>query len=73
MNIELRPTASIRPYENNPRDNDEAVPAVAASIREFGFKVPIAVTATSGILDPRHGTTAAVLHWIPPRARASRR
>lgn len=29
------------PYENNPRNNDGAVEAVAASIREFGFKVPI--------------------------------
>lgn len=31
------------PYENNPRDNDNAVGAVAASIKEFGFKVPIII------------------------------
>lgn len=31
------------PYENNPRKNDGAVDAVAASIKEFGFKVPIIV------------------------------
>ena len=30
-------------YKNNPRDNDGAVEAVAASIREFGFKVPVVV------------------------------
>lgn len=30
-------------YENNPRNNDAAVDAVAASIKEFGFKVPIVV------------------------------
>lgn len=30
-------------YENNPRNNDSAVQAVAASIKEFGFKVPIIV------------------------------
>lgn len=30
-------------YENNPRNNDKAVEAVAESIREFGFKVPIVV------------------------------
>lgn len=30
-------------YENNPRNNDSAVEAVAASIKEFGFKVPIIV------------------------------
>lgn len=33
----------LRPYERNPRNNDAAVDAVAESIREFGFKVPIVV------------------------------
>ena len=31
------------PYANNPRHNEEAVDKVAASIREFGFKVPIVI------------------------------
>lgn len=31
------------PYANNPRHNEEAVDKVAASIREFGFKVPIII------------------------------
>jgi ParB-like chromosome segregation protein Spo0J len=43
MNIEDRPIDSIRPYEKNPRFNDAAVDAVAASIREFGFRQPIVV------------------------------
>ncbi|HEV3079034.1 MAG TPA: ParB N-terminal domain-containing protein, partial [Gemmataceae bacterium] len=43
MQVELRPITSIRPYENNPRLNDEAVDAVAASIKEFGFRQPIVV------------------------------
>lgn len=34
---------SIRPYEKNPRRNDEAVDAVAASIKEFGWQQPIVV------------------------------
>lgn len=33
----------IKPYENNPRKNDGAVEAVANSIKEFGFKVPIVI------------------------------
>lgn len=33
----------IKPYENNPRFNDNAVDSVANSIKEFGFKVPIVV------------------------------
>lgn len=33
----------IRPYEKNPRKNDEAVEKVANSIRDFGYKQPIVV------------------------------
>jgi DNA modification methylase len=43
MQVEERPIGSIRPYEQNPRLNDDAVDAVAASIREFGFRQPIVV------------------------------
>lgn len=31
------------PYGNNPRDNDKAVDAVANSIKEFGFNIPIII------------------------------
>ena len=40
----------IRPYDHNPRDNDGAVDAVAASIKEFGFKVPIIIDRDSTIV-----------------------
>src|SRR3990172_6024385 len=50
MKIELRKLAEIRPYENNPRVNDGAVDAVAASIREFGFRQPIVVDAEGVII-----------------------
>lgn len=43
-------TANLTPYENNPRRNDGAVEAVAASIREFGFKVPIVVDANNVVV-----------------------
>src|SRR5580692_13176308 len=43
MHVEERPIDSIRPYENNPRVNDAAVDAVAASVKEFGFRQPIVV------------------------------
>jgi DNA modification methylase len=43
MKVELRALSSIKPYEKNPRINDQAVDAVAASIREFGFRQPIVV------------------------------
>lgn len=43
FNIDLRSIDSIRPYEKNPRINDAAVDAVAASLKEFGFRQPIVV------------------------------
>jgi DNA modification methylase len=43
MHVEMRPIDSIRPYENNPRLNDAAVDAVAASIKAFGFRQPVVV------------------------------
>ena len=43
MKVQLKTLSQIRPYENNPRQNDEAVDAVAASIQEFGFRQPIVV------------------------------
>src|SRR5262245_618725 len=43
MHVEMRPISSIRPYANNPRINDPAVDAVAASIKAFGFRQPIVV------------------------------
>ena len=35
--------SDLFPYANNPRNNDNAVDAVANSIKEFGFKVPIVI------------------------------
>lgn len=43
MNIKEMNIADLIPYENNPRRNDEAVGAVAKSIEQFGFKVPIVI------------------------------
>lgn len=43
MHVEMCDIHTIRPYANNPRRNDHAVAAVAASIREFGFRQPIVV------------------------------
>lgn len=33
----------LTPYDHNPRQNDGAVDAVAASIKNFGFKVPVVI------------------------------
>lgn len=43
MQITNKKISDLKEYENNPRDNAQAVDAVANSIKEFGFKVPIIV------------------------------
>lgn len=40
----------LKEYENNPRQNDEAVDKVAESIKKFGFKVPIIVDSDLEII-----------------------
>lgn len=50
LKVEYRNVADLNPYENNPRLNDGAVDAVAASIKEFGFKVPIVVDSDGVIV-----------------------
>lgn len=46
-NIKLE---DLKPYENNPRKNDEAVQYVAESIKQFGFKVPIIIDKNNTII-----------------------
>jgi len=41
LEIEYLEIEKIKPYEDNPRQNDDAVEIVARSIKEFGFKVPV--------------------------------
>ena len=41
---------NIKPYRNNPRKNDQAVAAVAESIKQFGFKVPLVIDKNSEIV-----------------------
>ena len=43
-------TSELKPYENNPRKNDSAVGAVAKSIEQFGFKVPLVIDKNNVIV-----------------------
>ena len=60
FDIEIRAIDSIRPYEHNPRKNDSAVDAVAASLREFGFRQPIVVDP-DGVIIAGHTRYKAAL------------
>src|ERR1043166_4954833 len=41
----------LRPYERNPRRNDAVVPKMVASIKEFGFKIPILAKSDGSVID----------------------
>ena len=50
MNIIDLKIDDLKPYENNPRINKDAIEPVANSIEEFGFKVPIIVDRNNVII-----------------------
>ena len=50
MEIINKKLEELKPYENNPRFNDDAVEYVANSIKEFGFKVPIIIDKNNVIV-----------------------
>ena len=49
MQVEMWSLDRIKPYEKNPRINDDAVDPVVQSINEFGFRQPIVVD-TEGVI-----------------------
>ena len=50
MEVQLVNIDDVKPYQANPRINDQAVDAVAASLREYGFRQPIVVDADGVII-----------------------
>ena len=50
MDIEIVSVDQLVPYYNNPRLNNDAVDAVANSIKEFGFKQPIVIDKDNVII-----------------------
>lgn len=43
MKIEVLKISDLKPYENNPRNNLDAIEAVANSLRRFGWQQPIVI------------------------------
>jgi len=50
MKVQYVSVDEITPYENNPRNNEGGVGAVANSIRKFGWRVPILVDEENVII-----------------------
>jgi ParB-like chromosome segregation protein Spo0J len=49
--VEIWPIDKLVPYARNPRKNDAAVDRMAASIQEFGFKIPVLARSTGEVVD----------------------
>jgi SAM-dependent methyltransferase len=49
--VETWPLARLVPYARNPRKNDHAVEQMMASIREFGFKIPVLARSDGTVVD----------------------
>lgn len=60
MQIVRKRISELKEYDNNPRENDHAVEAVANSIKEFGFKVPIIVDSNNVIIAGHTRIKAAI-------------
>lgn len=60
MQIVRKRISDLKEYDNNPRENDHAVEAVASSIKEFGFKVPIIVDSNNMIIAGHTRLKAAI-------------
>ena len=50
MQIEYLKLSKLKPYEKNPRNNADAVDAVANSIKSFGFRSPIVLDKNNVII-----------------------
>ncbi len=60
MKVEELETSKLVPYANNARNNEEAVPGVAASIQRFGFRNPILVDRDNVIVEGHTRRLAAI-------------
>lgn len=60
MQIVRKRISDLKEYDNNPRENDHAVEAVANSIKEFGFKVPVIVDSNNVIIAGHTRIKAAI-------------
>ena len=73
LRIEYWPVERLKPYERNPRKNDKAVDRIRASIREFGFTVPVLAKSDGEVIDGHLRLKGAVAEkmrgrWSPATA-----
>ena len=73
LKVEMWPMERLVPYARNPRRNDEQVEKMAASIREFGFRIPVVAKSDGSVVDGHLRLKPALLLPACPRCRCSSR
>ena len=61
LKVEMWPVERLVPYARNPRRNDEQVEKMAASIREFGFRIPVVAKSDGTVVDGHLRLKAALV------------
>jgi hypothetical protein len=61
LTVTMIPLSQLVPDPNNPRNNANAIEMIAASIREFGFQVPLVVNGENKILAGHARYNAALM------------
>ena len=51
LRMEMWPTEKLIEYARNPRQNDQVIPQMVASIKEFGFRIPIVAKSDGTVVD----------------------
>jgi ParB-like chromosome segregation protein Spo0J len=84
LEVQFWATSKLVPYSRNPRKNDHAVDQMAASLREFGFKIPVLVRSNGDVVDGHLRLKAALKlgieevpvilcdEWTPQQVKAFR-
>ena len=60
LKIEYWPIDRLQAYERNPRRNDKAIPQMVASIKEYGFTIPVLAKSDGMVIDGHLRLKAAV-------------
>src|SRR5271170_2215096 len=74
LRVEYWPIEKLKFYERNPRKNDKAVDRIRASIRQFGFAVPILAKSDGEVIDGHLRLKGAIAEqcrkcrWFPATA-----
>jgi hypothetical protein len=61
VETQTRPIERLVFYARNPRKNDAAVDRMCSSIREFGFKIPVPLTARQKARTPSLTASSSML------------